>query len=56
MDPLTTAIVSAVVSGLVASLGTIAAIRVELRWLRRDVDNLNKKVFSLSNSIKGDFS
>jgi len=47
MDPIITALVSAVVSGVVSSLATVAAIRVELKWLRRDVDHLlARKVFS----------
>lgn len=49
MDPVVTAIVSAVVSGVVSSFATIAAIRVELKWLRRDVDYLmDRKVFPLT--------
>lgn len=39
------AIVAAVASGVVSSIVTIAALKVELRWLRRDVDRLNKRVF-----------
>lgn len=35
---------SAVASGIFSSLVTIAAIRVELRWLRRDIEVLNKRV------------
>lgn len=35
---------AAVASGIFSSIVTIAAIRVELRWLRRDIDSLNKRV------------
>ncbi len=41
----TTAIVAAAASGIFSAFVTVAAIRVELRWLRRDVDRLNKRVF-----------
>jgi len=41
MDP----IMQSVLIGAISSACTIAAIRVELRWLRRDVDRLNKCVF-----------
>lgn len=41
MDP----IVQSILIGAISAGCTIAAIRVELRWLRRDVDHLNKRVF-----------
>lgn len=54
MDPVSTAIVAAVVSGIVSSLATIAAIRVELRWLRHDVNRLNDTVFPTLKRRKSD--
>lgn len=41
MDPL----VQSILVGAISAGCTIAAIKVELRWLRHDVDRLNKKVF-----------
>lgn len=38
MDPL----VQSILVGVISSVGTIAAIKVEMRWLRRDVDGLRK--------------
>ncbi|HET8701043.1 MAG TPA: hypothetical protein VFL97_05190 [Nitrococcus sp.] len=40
-----TIVLQAVAGGLASGLGCWAAIRVELRWLRRDVDELRARVF-----------
>jgi hypothetical protein len=45
MDPFVQQILTAGITGAFAAGGAYAAIRVELRWLRRDVDRLNKRVF-----------
>ena len=44
MDP----IVQSILIGAISAGCTIAGLRVELRWLRRDVDRLNKAVFPTS--------
>jgi len=38
-------IVSGVIGGVITGVAAFAAIRVELRWLRADVDALKTKVF-----------
>ena len=37
-------IVAALVSGTFSAMVTIVTLRVEMRWLRRDVDRLEKRV------------
>jgi len=37
-------IVAAIVSGSFSAIVTIVTLRVEMRWLRRDVDRLEKRV------------
>lgn len=41
------AIVSGLVGGAVAGVAAVATIRVELRWLRRDVDLAHARIDSL---------
>lgn len=41
------AIASSVMAGVVSSIATIAAVRVELRWQRRDIDDLRREVDAL---------
>lgn len=46
MDPtsLLPILVSSAITGIVSSIATVATIRVELKWLRRDVDDLRKRI------------
>ena len=39
------AIVTGIVGGACTGIAVIAAIRVELKWLRRDVDTIMRRVF-----------
>lgn len=43
---------SALVTGAITALVTVTAMRVELRWLRRDLDKLEKRVDQLDNDIR----
>ena len=42
-EALVQAVVSGAIGGVVAGAAAIASVRVELKWLRRDVDYLLKK-------------
>lgn len=37
-------VVAAIISGAFSAMVTIITLRVEMRWLRRDVDRLEKRV------------
>jgi hypothetical protein len=47
MDPtqmIVSAVISGVIGGVITGLAALAAVRVELRWLRRDVDDLRDRM------------
>lgn len=44
-DPVLIAVITAVISGAVTFASTVVAVRVELKWLRADIDRLMKHAF-----------
>lgn len=44
LQQLVSAVISGLIGGAVAGVAAVSAMRVELRWLRRDVDDLRASV------------
>jgi hypothetical protein len=47
-----TAVITAGLTGAISSVATVAGVKVELRWLRRDVDKAHKRLDIVAQQMK----
>lgn len=48
-----TAVVSGLIGGTITGVAAFAAIRVEIRWHRRDIDDHHRRITQLEEKVHG---